>query len=684
MDDAGVCVEQGGMWVNMNQHFDDIWSAVRSLFEISTTEGWVDVMYAAMDATGMMKTPKRDTGPFMWSSFFVIYIFVGTFFLLNLCVSVIVDKFSDIKEQTGAVLLTPAQQQWQEGRRMLQTRQQLLGVTHLHDLPVSRRRLFLLVRSSAFETGIMACILLNTLVMAMRTYPPMEWPGDYTLQVINWCFAAIFLFEAMIKIYVLRRAYFKDGWNNFDFVCVVATMAGIFVEHVLKIGSVGTVMSGVRLFRIARLFRLLRFLKGLNKLFVCFILTIPKLMNVFGILALLLFVFSVMGLNMFMPVHKTYMHNDHANFDDIWMSMLILFRSMTGEAWNEIMHAVGKDAYYFNIAMQQPCISDFRITEENYQELFDKCAIQKPLGCGANDFNMHYFFFCTFTILMTFVILNLFVAVVLDGFDGSAVGEEETIVQKCMDVWFRHDTDVDLVLKVEKVKKVMEDIEYEFVMEQGWRPLPPHKNKIIKEARNYVHDFIQCENGEVTFMNATIGAMLVLLTHTRVHERNGKWSDLAIQEVREQINDVTEVSTYAFSEYPEKMPRNKEDQVKIIEELKAKSSPDIEDSEMTRLVNEGRNFRAHVAAISMQERFREKVIKRTEEARHRITLRNSVIGPNGEETDQQLRDLQPLNVMEESPEEGASKVNDGEPGEPGQLPGGVPDDEEALKPAVAG
>ena len=43
-------------------------------------------------------------------------------------------------------------------------------------------------------------------------------------------------------------------------------------------------------------------------------------------LALLLFVFSVMGLNMFMPVHKTYMHNDHANFDDIWMSMLILFR----------------------------------------------------------------------------------------------------------------------------------------------------------------------------------------------------------------------------------------------------------------------------------------------------------------------------------------------------------------------
>ena len=52
MDDAGVCVEQGGQWVRMNQNFDHIGNAMMTLFEISTTEGWVDVMYAAMDATG--------------------------------------------------------------------------------------------------------------------------------------------------------------------------------------------------------------------------------------------------------------------------------------------------------------------------------------------------------------------------------------------------------------------------------------------------------------------------------------------------------------------------------------------------------------------------------------------------------------------------------------------------------
>merc|ERR1719387_2675930 len=107
--------------------------------------------------------------------------------------------------------------------------------------------------------------------------------------------------------------------------------------------------------------------------------------------------------------------------------------------------------------MQQPCVSDYRITQENYQTLFDACAIKHPLACGANDYYMHYIFFVTLTLLLTLVILNLFVAVVLDGFDGSAVGEEEAIVQKCIEVWFRHDTNVDLVLPIPTVKQLMEE-----------------------------------------------------------------------------------------------------------------------------------------------------------------------------------------------------------------------------------
>ncbi len=92
--------------------------------------------------------------------------------------------------------------------------------------------------------------------------------------------------------------YFTDSWNLFDFMCVLATLFGIFLEYVLQI-AVGPMLSSIRLFRIARLLRLLRFAKGLNKIFTAFLLSIPKLFNVACVLFLLMFLYSVMGVQMF-------------------------------------------------------------------------------------------------------------------------------------------------------------------------------------------------------------------------------------------------------------------------------------------------------------------------------------------------------------------------------------------------
>jgi hypothetical protein len=277
---------------------------------------------------------------------------------------------------------------------------------------------------------------------------------------------------------------------------------------------------------------------------------------------------------------------------------------------------------------------------------------------------------------MTLVILNLFVAVVLDGFDGSAVGEEEAIVQKCIEVWFRHDHNVDLLLPIMDVKRVMEDIEVEFVMEQGWKPLPPAKNKLIKDARYYVHDFMDCQDGRVSFLNATLGSMLVLLCHTRVHEyREGKWSDLAIEEVKKQIEEIREVSRYAFK--GDKMPRNRGEQAQLIEKWKVEAEKvDHTDAEML----EGKNFRAHLAAVSMQEKFREKAVKRAKEARARSTLK---LGAKQIELAKQLEAAANNPEAEDGADEGAKDETVDTPG----LPGGVPDDDASappLKPAVAG
>ena len=71
-----------------------------TLVEMSTTEGWVDVMYQAIDATAIDQNPVRDFAVSrVW--FFMAFIVVGHMFVLNLLVGAIIDNFNRLKEELG-------------------------------------------------------------------------------------------------------------------------------------------------------------------------------------------------------------------------------------------------------------------------------------------------------------------------------------------------------------------------------------------------------------------------------------------------------------------------------------------------------------------------------------------------------------------------------------------------------
>ena len=62
------------------------------LFEMSTTEGWVDVMYWGIEARGPDKAPKKNNAP-LWGIYFIIIFVVGSLFIINLFVGVVIRKF---------------------------------------------------------------------------------------------------------------------------------------------------------------------------------------------------------------------------------------------------------------------------------------------------------------------------------------------------------------------------------------------------------------------------------------------------------------------------------------------------------------------------------------------------------------------------------------------------------------
>ena len=70
-------------------------------------------------------------------------------------------------------------------------------------------------------------------------------------------FSVVYTVEAIIKLVVLQRDYFKDSWNQFDFVIVMASWID-FVLGYLEIASLGSSISVFRTFRIARVFRMIK------------------------------------------------------------------------------------------------------------------------------------------------------------------------------------------------------------------------------------------------------------------------------------------------------------------------------------------------------------------------------------------------------------------------------------------
>mmetsp|Transcript_4740 Transcript_4740/g.8379 ORF Transcript_4740/g.8379 Transcript_4740/m.8379 type:complete len:1851 (+) Transcript_4740:174-5726(+) len=459
--DAALCSEQGSSWKPyVQQNFDNVVAAMITLFEISTTEGWVDVMYAASDSVDFYVEPVRDVLHYIWAPFFSAWIFLSFMFLINLSVGVIVDKFVDIKNQGAPSLLTDSQQKWVMSRKSLHARVVFFDLTDLHLLPKRRRQLYDVISNKYFDYAIMGCIVLNTAFMCCKVFPaPTDW-WESVQEGINYFFACVYTVEAVMKLFVLRTAYFKDNWNLFDFTCVAATLLGVVIKYGTGL-NVASMTAVLRIFRIARLFRLLRFMKGLNRLFLALVLSIPKLVNVVLILLLLVTLFSILGVSLFSCVKFSDTMNEYGNFRNFFWAFTTLFRASTGEAWNNIMHDLAKDEKAFFREGSWCTPASLFDWQDNFQVLKDKCLIDKPNMCVASYMGVSplpFIYWIAFTLLITLMIMNLVIAVILEGYeDGKASPAAET-VERCIEVWKKYDPDHTMSLPMDKVIMYINDV----------------------------------------------------------------------------------------------------------------------------------------------------------------------------------------------------------------------------------
>lgn len=311
-----------------------------TLFIVSTQEGWPDIMYQAVDGKGVEVGPELDASP-LAAYFFVIFIFVGSFFFLNFFVGVIFLNYEEAqKAEKESWFMTKKELEWVDIMKMIVKAKPDLETTNI---PKNKflRILHTIVTSTAFDIFIMTCIVLNMIVMGM-TYE--GEPETYTnaLLYINYIFTAVFIIEAIMKLIAFGTTYFKSSWNVFDFIIVLGSIVDILLSNMdanqltfLRVGP--QIVRVLRILRVSRLLRLINKYPGLQALIKTIMFSLPSLLSVFSLLILIFFIFAILGVFIFNDVTSGEVIDDYVNFQNFGNAMIMCLRISTGEDWNVIM-----------------------------------------------------------------------------------------------------------------------------------------------------------------------------------------------------------------------------------------------------------------------------------------------------------------------------------------------------------
>ncbi|KAG9307249.1 hypothetical protein G9A89_017077 [Geosiphon pyriformis] len=370
--------------------FDNFRSALLTLFEIVSGEGWINVMTSVMKINGRDQKPQRDVAK--WNSlFFIIFNMAGAVFVLTLFISVIIENY---QRRSGSAFLTADQKRWIDLKKLLKQsnpskrpkiRPQNPVRAFCYDQVIQKRGWF-----SRFMTIVYILHILN-LMAEYRNAP--EWldlvRGDAFL-----LFIAIYIIDICVKLSGFGWKVFRDNrWNLFDLFVV---SGAAFTTIPMKFGLVNNqaIVQLQKLFLVAISSKLIQKSDSLNQLFKTMAGSLPSIFNLFAVWFVVFCVYDIMFMETFGLTKYGSTATRHVNFRNFQNSFITLARMSTGEGWNTIMH---------DYAIEAP----FCVDSPSYFHS----------DCGSKPWA--FFLFISWNVISMYIFANMFIVVVIDNFSYS-------------------------------------------------------------------------------------------------------------------------------------------------------------------------------------------------------------------------------------------------------------------------
>uniref|UniRef100_A0A8C9QN76 Voltage-dependent L-type calcium channel subunit alpha n=1 Tax=Spermophilus dauricus TaxID=99837 RepID=A0A8C9QN76_SPEDA len=427
-------------WENSKFDFDNVLAAMMALFTVSTFEGWPELLYRSIDSH------TEDKGPIYnyrveISIFFIIYIIIIAFFMMNIFVGFVIVTFQEQGEQEykNCELDKNQRQCVEYALKARPLRRYIPKNQHQY-------KVWYVVNSTYFEYLMFVLILLNTICLAMQHYGQ-SCLFKIAMNILNMLFTGLFTVEMILKLIAFKpKGYFSDPWNVFDFLIVIGSIIDVILSEtnhyfcdawntfdaLIVVGSIVDIaitevnnaeensrisITFFRLFRVMRLVKLLSRGEGIRTLLWTFIKSFQALPYVALLIVMLFFIYAVIGMQVFgkIALNDTTEINRNNNFQTFPQAVLLLFR------W------VSKDTG----AHIHICMMTCGLGVEKSEVSSEESPCEAPHGT-----------YCSLQII------NLFVAVIMDNFDyltrdWSILGPHH--LEEFKKIWAEYDSEAKLL-----------------------------------------------------------------------------------------------------------------------------------------------------------------------------------------------------------------------------------------------
>jgi voltage-gated sodium channel len=238
------------------------------------------------------------------------------------------------------------------------------------------------------QHGIVVLIFLNAILLGMETSPWIMGEIGEELHHIDHTILGIFIAELALLMLARGLRFFRDPWCVFDFIVIAIALI-----------PASESLSVLRSLRVLRVLRLINKVDSMRKVVRGLLGSLASLGSVMGLMLIVFYVSAVVTTNLFGKEFPEF-------FGNLGSSFFTLFQVMTLESWSD--------------------------------------GIARPV---MEKFPNAWIFFVVFIMIATFVVVNLFVAAIVDSFSAFSA-EDKELEKRIKDEEKRHIEDQRLLLQI--------------------------------------------------------------------------------------------------------------------------------------------------------------------------------------------------------------------------------------------